>query len=176
MLFQNTSIPGVTIIELERHEDERGFFARAWCRKELEQQGLRAQIEQCSVSFNARAGTLRGMHYQRAPHTETKIVTCLRGAIYDVVLDLRRPSPTYKKWVAVELSAESLRMIYIPEGCAHGFQTLAAGSLVQYQISDEYSPDHSTGVRWNDPAFGIVWPPAGRTLSSRDATYPDFLP
>lgn len=173
MLFTETKLGGVWLVDLERHEDERGFFARTWCRDELASRGLVAELAQCSVSFNARAGVLRGMHYQAAPMAETKVVTCLRGAIYDVVLDLRPSSPTYRRWVAAELSETTLRSMYVPEGCAHGFQTLTPGALVHYQISTRHSPQHARGVRWNDPAFGIEWPPADRILSPRDASYGD---
>jgi dTDP-4-dehydrorhamnose 3,5-epimerase len=177
MRFSETAIAGVFVIELERHEDERGFFARSWSRDDLARHGLRAELAQCSFSYNARAGTLRGMHYQTAPHAETKIVSCVRGAIYDVALDLRPSSSTFRKWTAVTLAADTLRMLYVPEGCAHGFQTVTPEALVHYQISQEYSPEHSRGVRWDDPAFGIAWPPADeRILSERDARYPDFEP
>jgi dTDP-4-dehydrorhamnose 3,5-epimerase len=176
MLFRPTKLAGVWIVDLERREDERGFFARTWCKDELRAHGLTAELSQCSVSFNAKAGTLRGMHYQVAPKAETKLVSCWRGAIYDVVLDLRPGSPTFRQWLAEELTEDALRAIYIPEGCAHGFQTLKPGVLVQYLIAGTYSPDHARGVRWNDPAFAIEWPPAERMLSKRDATYPDFVP
>jgi dTDP-4-dehydrorhamnose 3,5-epimerase len=174
MLFRRTKIEGAWIIELVRHDDERGFFARTWCTEELAEHGLKTGLAQCSVSYNARAGTLRGMHYQVAPKAETKIVTCWRGAIYDVVLDLRPQSPTFKQWFAEELSEEMLRSVYIPEGCAHGFQTLKPGALVYYQMTGSHSPDHARGVRWDDPAFGIEWPMATCVISGRDATYPDF--
>jgi dTDP-4-dehydrorhamnose 3,5-epimerase len=174
MIFTETAVAGAFVIDLERHVDERGFFARTWCREELGRRGLHADLDQCSVSFNGRAGTLRGMHYQAAPRAETKIVSCMRGVVYDVVLDLRRESPTYRRWAAVELSGDSLRMLYIPEGCAHGFQTLTPEALVHYQIAGTYSSEHARGVRWDDPAFGIAWPPAERTISPRDAAYPDL--
>jgi dTDP-4-dehydrorhamnose 3,5-epimerase len=177
MKFTETSLPGVFVIDLERHEDDRGFFARSWCRETLARRGLRADLAQCSYSYNTRSGTLRGMHYQAAPRAETKIVSCVRGAIYDVALDLRPESPTFRKWTAATLTADTLRMLYVPEGCAHGFQTLTPEALVHYQIADEYSPEHSRGVRWNDPAFAIEWPAASeRILSGRDAGYPDFVP
>jgi dTDP-4-dehydrorhamnose 3,5-epimerase len=175
MIFTPTELPGVLVVDLERHVDDRGFFARTWCRDELARRGLVGELAQSSVSFNRRAGTLRGMHYQCAPHEETKLVTCLRGRIYDVTLDLRRESPTYRRWFAAELSGDDLRSIYVPAGCAHGFQTLSADALVHYQISVPYSPAHARGVRWNDPAFGIEWPPAERTMSQRDASYEDYV-
>jgi dTDP-4-dehydrorhamnose 3,5-epimerase len=175
MKFSATEIAGVFVVDLERHEDERGFFARSWCREDLAKHGLNIDLSQCSFSFNARAGTLRGMHYQAAPHAEAKMVSCVRGAIFDVALDLRPGSSTFLKWTAATLTAETLRMLYIPEGCAHGFQTLTPEALVHYQISAGYSPEHARGVRWDDPAFGIEWPSAeARILSPRDAAYPDF--
>jgi dTDP-4-dehydrorhamnose 3,5-epimerase len=174
MIFHKTPIEGVMVIEVERREDERGFFARTWCSRELAARGLTDHLSQCSVSFNSERGTLRGLHYQAAPHAEAKMVACLRGAIYDVALDLRPGSPTYCGWTAIELSADSLRMLYIPEGCAHGFQTLTPEALVQYQISEAHDPESARGVRWDDPAFGIAWPGGPRTMSERDASYPDF--
>jgi dTDP-4-dehydrorhamnose 3,5-epimerase len=174
MVFQKTAIPDVHILELERIEDERGFFARIWEAAELSKRGLNAQLAHVSVSFNRHKGTLRGLHYQIAPMEEVKIVRCTRGAMFDVALDLRATSPTFKKWVGVELTAENRRALYIPEGLAHGFQTLSDDTEVMYFISREYSPDHSRGVRWNDPAFGIAWPSDTRTMNERDRTYPDF--
>jgi len=176
MRFEATKIPGVWIVDVERHEDERGFFARTWCREELARLGLKAELAQCSVSFNAEAGTLRGMHYQAAPREEAKFVSCVRGAIYDVALDLRADSPTYRQWVGVELSETTMRMLFVPEGCAHGFVTLTQNALVHYQISAAFSADHARGVRWNDAAFRIAWPREPRAMSKRDATYPDFAP
>ena len=174
MRFTETKLADVWLVDLERRDDERGFFARSWCREEFASRGLAAQLAQCSFSYNTYAHTLRGMHYQAAPHAETKLVTCVRGAIYDVILDLRPSSMTYKSWVAVELTQTSLRAVYVPDGCAHGFQTLTEGALVYYQISVPHSPDHARGVRWNDPAFDIAWPPGDRIVSARDSAYPDF--
>ena len=177
MLLSETRISGAWILDVERIRDERGFFARTWCRDELAREGLRAELAQCSVSYNARRGTLRGMHFQVAPRMETKIVSCLQGSIYDVLLDLRRDSPTYCQWLAIELTQESLRAVYIPEGVAHGFQTLTDDALVSYQISDMYSPGHASGVRWDDPAFAIEWPETPeRILSPRDRAYPGYAP
>ncbi len=176
MLFCDTKIAGVFRIELERREDDRGYFARTWSREDFAQRGLVVDYIQSSVSYNARARTLRGMHYQAAPRAETKIVTCLRGSIYDVAVDLRPDSATYLQWTAATLSGDTLEMLYIPEGCAHGFLTLTPDALVHYQIAQAYSPEHSRGVRWNDPAFGIDWPAAPDVLSERDARYPDFPP
>ena len=179
MRFTETPVAGALVVEPEPIEDERGFFARTFSVEEFAARGLDTRVDQCSVSFNARAGTLRGMHYQEAPHGETKLVRCTRGGIYDVALDLRPGSPTYLRWAGVELSADDGRALYIPEGCAHGFQSLADGTEVLYQISTPYVPSAARGVRWDDPAFGIDWPPApagGRTMSERDAEYPDFEP
>lgn len=164
------------MIEPELRSDERGTFARTWCRRDFESHGLTAKLAQCSVSFNARRATLRGMHYQAAPHAEAKLVRVTRGAIYDVALDLRSTSSTYRQWFAAELSSENRHMLYIPEGCAHGFQTLTDDAEVFYQISEFYEPDAGRGVRWNDPVFGINWPLSDPILSDRDRNYPDFQP
>jgi dTDP-4-dehydrorhamnose 3,5-epimerase len=174
MIFSETPLPGVYVVEPERLEDERGFFARTFCRDEFEARGLAAGVAQCSVSFNARRHTLRGMHFQAAPHDEAKLVRCTHGAVYDVVVDLRRRSSTYLRWTAVELTAENRRMLYIPEACAHGFLTLCDATELLYQISTAYEPGASRGVRWNDPAFGIRWPHAPRVISPADRSHPDF--
>lgn len=174
MIFESTAVNGVFIIRMEKRVDERGFFARAWCRREFSERGLNTSIEQCNVSFNRHRGTLRGLHYQVAPYQEAKLVRCTRGSIHDVVVDLRRESPSFLKHVAVQLDAESHTMVYVPEGCAHGFQTLDADSEVFYQMSCEYAPECSRGVRWNDPAFGIEWPIAKPIILERDACYGDF--
>lgn len=173
MKFVPTKVEGVWIVEMERHHDERGWFARACCMEEFSAQGLDAGFVQCSSSFNLRRGTLRGMHYQSAPHEEAKLVRCIRGAIYDVALDLRAGSPTFRQWVAVELTADNGRALYIPKGCAHGFQTLADNTEVFYQISTPFHPGCARGVRWNDPAFGIEWPAEPSLIQSeRDRNYP----
>jgi|SRR5215217_4304745 len=174
MIFTETKLQGAFVIEPERLEDERGFFARTWDREEFEAHGLNPHLAQCSISFNKWKGTLRGMHYQAAPHEEAKLVRCTRGAIYDVILDLRPSSPTYKRWVAVELKAKTHRMLYVPEGFAHGFQTLKDESEVFYQISEFYHPESGRGVRWDDPAFDIRWPEGRSVISHRDAGYPDY--
>jgi dTDP-4-dehydrorhamnose 3,5-epimerase len=161
-------------IEPEKRQDERGFFARTWCRDEFAEHGLDSRLVQCSVSFNAKRGTLRGLHYQAAPHAEAKLVRCTRGAIYDVAVDLRPDSPTFLRHAAAVLSADNYAMLYIPEGCAHGFQTLAEASEVVYQMSEFYRPESARGVRWDDPAFAIAWPPDQRTIAERDRQYPDF--
>lgn len=177
MRFTKTALAGVWVVEPEPSHDDRGFFARVWSAEELEAHGLNARLAQCSQSYNRRAGTLRGMHYQRPPFEEAKLVTCTRGAIHDVVLDLRRGSATFGRWAAEPLTAGNRRMLYVPEGCAHGFQTLEDDSEVLYFISAPYSPAHAAGVRWDDPAFAIAWPPAAaRIISPRDASYPDYRP
>ena len=175
MIFTETKLKGACIIEPERLEDERGFFARTWCQREFEAHGLNPRLVQCSISFNKKKGTLRGMHYQAPPYEEARLVRCTGGAIYDVVLDLRPASPTYKKWIAFELTADNRRMLYIPEGFAHGFQTLADNTEIFYQMSEFYHPECATGARWNDPAFAIVWPDDTRVISDRDRQYPDFI-
>ncbi len=173
MKFTPTKIAGVWLVDLERHADERGWFARTWCAEEFAAHGLPTAFSQCSASFNRRRGTLRGMHYQIAPHQETKLVRCVRGAMFDVALDLRPASATFQQWVGAELTAESGRALFIPEGCAHGFQTLVDDTEVFYQIVGEYHPASGRGVRWNDPAFEISWPSEPNlTLSERDRNYP----
>jgi dTDP-4-dehydrorhamnose 3,5-epimerase len=174
MIFLETKLPGVFEIHIEAIADERGFFARTWCQQEFEAQGLNGRLVQCSLSFNNRKGTLRGMHYQAAPHAEIKLVRCNKGAIYDVVLDLRRQSPTFEDWIAVVLTAEKRNMIYVPEGCAHGFLTLEDESEVSYQMSEFWNAESARGVRWDDPAFQIRWPAKVEVISERDRTYPDF--
>lgn len=174
MIFRETAVAGVWIVDPEPHTDERGFFARTWCAREFAERGLSARFVQASVSHNPRRGTLRGLHYQAAPHAEAKLVRCTRGAVYDVALDLRSGSPTYRRHVAVVLDARSHRALYIPEGCAHGFQTLEDDTDVLYQMSTFHAPEAARGVRWDDPAFAIPWPPAERLISARDRAYPDF--
>ena len=174
MIFNETKLKGVFIIEPERIEDERGFFARAFCRKEFLTHGLDFKIVQCSISHNKLKGTLRGMHYQVAPKAESKIVRCTKGAIYDVVIDLRPDSPTYCQWISVELTSDNRRMIYVPEGFAHGFQTLENDTEVFYQMNEVYAPECAKGVRWDDPAFGIKWPIFKKIISNKDCKYPEF--
>ncbi len=174
MKFQATKIAEVFEIHVEPRRDERGFFARTWCRKEFEEHGLESTLVQCDISFNARKGTLRGMHYQAAPFAESKLVRCTKGSIYDVVLDLRPQSSTFKEWIAVTLTAENRCMVYVPKGCAHGFLTLQEETEVFYQMSEVYNAESARGVRWNDPAFGIAWPEKVEVTSERDRTYPDF--
>lgn len=176
MIFTETNLRGAFLVDLERNEDHRGFFARTWCSREFEAHGLNPRLVQCSVSSNARKGTLRGLHYQAAPFAEAKLVRCAVGAIFDVIVDLRHASPTRGQHVGVELTASNHRALYVPEGVAHGFLTLTDGSQVLYQMSEFYHPAAAGGVRWNDPAFGIAWPAAPVAISPRDAAYPDFDP
>ncbi len=176
MIFVETRLPGAWTVEPERLEDERGFFARTWCGREVAARGLNPTLVQCSISFNRRRGTLRGMHYQARPYAEAKLVRCTRGAVYDVIVDLRSGSSTFRQWLAVELTADNRRMLYVPEGMAHGFQTLEDETEVFYQVSEFYRPGYARGVRWDDPAFGIRWPEDERTISVRDRQYPDFMP
>jgi dTDP-4-dehydrorhamnose 3,5-epimerase len=175
MIFRETPIAGAVLIELELLADERGSFARTFAAEEFEAHGLEARVVQCNTSTNVRAGTLRGLHYQAAPHAEAKLVRCVRGSIYDVVVDLRPESPTYCAWHGVELSASNGRELFIPTGLAHGFQTLEDDTEVLYQMSEAYSAEHARGVRWDDPVFGIEWPETdARTISERDRDYADF--
>lgn len=177
MRFVPTKLEGAYVVEPERHEDERGFFARTWSAEELAEHGLVAELSQCSISRNTHAGTLRGMHFQAAPHAEAKLVRCTAGAVFDVIVDLRPGSPTHAEWIGVELAAETGTALYIPKGFAHGFQTLVGGAEVFYMISDPYVPDAASGVRWDDPAFGIAWPPAeSRVINERDRSWPDYRP
>ena len=175
MVFLQTKIAGVFEIRPEFVHDERGFFARSWCQEEFASRGLSSQLVQCNISGNLRKGTLRGMHYQAAPFAETKLVRCTRGSIFDVALDLRPDSLTYKHWTAAVLTAENHHMLSIAEGCAHGFLTLENDCEVFYQMSEFYHPEAARGVRWNDPAFGIEWPETAEVISARDASYPDFV-
>lgn len=174
MKFEETPLGGVYVVETERHADERGFFARTFCRDEFAARSLDARVAQCSVSFNLRRATLRGMHYQAAPYAEAKLVRCTMGAVFDVVVDLRPESQTFKRWFGVELSAANRRALYIPEGFAHGFLTLEDETEVFYQISEFYHPECSRGVRWDDAAFAIAWPFEPRVISERDRAFPDF--
>jgi dTDP-4-dehydrorhamnose 3,5-epimerase len=175
MILIPTPLAGAYIIDLERKEDPRGFFAITWCSHEAEANGLNPRVVQCSISFNVRRGTLRGMHYQASPYEEVKLIRCTMGAIFDVIIDLRRDSTTYKQQTHVVLSAENRRMLYVPEGFAHGFQTLFDNTEVFYQMSQFYVPEYARGVRWNDPAFGIQWPAEVLIIADRDRHYPDYI-
>lgn len=174
MIFTETKLPGAFVIDLNAHQDERGFFAQSWSAQEFAARGLNPQMVECNVSFSKRKGTLRGMHFQSPPHAQAKLVRCTAGAIYDVIIDLRRESSTFKEWVAVELTAANHRMLYVPEGFAHGFQTLADNTEIFYQMADVYAPQCESAVRWDDKAFSIDWPPAERIIIARDESYPDF--
>ena len=174
MRFVPTSLPGAFVVEGEPQSDERGYFARTWCADEFAAHGLDPRLAQCSVSWSERRGTLRGMHYQAAPHAEAKLVRCVRGAIHDVIIDLRPASPTFKRHTAVPLRAGAARMLYVPEGMAHGFVTLEDATEVLYQMSVPYVPAAARGVRWDDPAFGIAWPVEVRVIADRDRAYADF--
>jgi dTDP-4-dehydrorhamnose 3,5-epimerase len=175
MIFQETNLASVFEVRLDPKNDGRGFFARCWCEQEFANHGLNSKLVQCNISFNFRKGTLRGIHYQDEPYQETKIVRCTQGAIYDVAVDLRPQSPTFRHWFAAVLSAENRHMLYIPAGLGHGFLTLTDNSEVFYQMSELYHPDSARGVRWDDPAFQIVWPEKIAVISERDRTYPNFV-
>jgi dTDP-4-dehydrorhamnose 3,5-epimerase len=174
--FVATELEGAYVVEPELHEDERGFFARTWSVDELASHGLVTDLSQCSISRNTHAGTLRGMHFQTAPHEEVKVVRCTTGAVYDVLVDLRQGSPTHAAWIAVELDAERANAVYIPRGFAHGFQTLVDGAEILYMISDPYAPEAAAGVRFDDPAFGIEWPLPVSVISDRDRAWADYRP
>ncbi|CAN5835795.1 dTDP-4-dehydrorhamnose 3,5-epimerase [soil metagenome] len=174
MIFTETRLQGAFVIEPERIADERGFFARTWCEREFRDRGLNPGLVQCNISFNRKKGTLRGMHYQAKPHGEAKLVRCTMGAIYDVIVDLHPDSSSFRQWIAVGLTAENRKVLYVPEGFAHGFQSLEDETEVFYQMSEFYVADSAHGVRWDDPALGIKWPEAERIISERDAGYPDF--
>jgi dTDP-4-dehydrorhamnose 3,5-epimerase len=172
MLFTETNLPGAYLLDFEKREDNRGFFARAWCQREFEEHGLVPDLVQVNVSFNHQKGTLRGMHMQRPPHEETKLVRCTRGAIFDAIVDMRPESPTFLQWFGVELTADNYKMLYVPKGFAHGYQTLTDGAEVVYQVSAFYAPGAERGLRWDDPAFGIDWPLPVSVLSDKDAAAP----
>lgn len=174
MNFTETKLKDAWIIDVQELTDERGFFARAWCQKEFDERKMVSNIAQANMSFNHKKGTLRGMHYQVAPYEETKLVRCTRGGIYDVIIDLRPDSPTYREWIGVELTAETRRMLFVPRGFGHGFQTLEDNTEVFYQVSEFYTPGAEEGLRYNDPAFAIDWPETVSVISEKDANWPDF--
>jgi len=176
VIFRETPLKGAFLIEPERKDDERGFFARTWCAEEFAAQGLNPRLVQCSISYNKKKGTLRGMHYQVSPYEEAKLVRCTRGAIFDVIIDLRQSSSTYTKHTTVVLSESNRHMLYIPEGMAHGFQTLEDDTEVFYQMSRVFHSESARGVRWDDPCFNIQWPQADRTISIRDRQFNTFAP
>jgi dTDP-4-dehydrorhamnose 3,5-epimerase len=174
MIFKPTTVQGAFVIEPDRFDDDRGFFSKIWDVKEFQQHGLSTEFAQFNLAFNHRKGTLRGMHYQAAPHEEVKLVRCTRGAVWDVIVDLRPKSPTYLRWSGVELSEDNYLTYYVPKGCAHGYITLTDRAEVTYNVSTGYAPQSARGVRWNDPAFAIQWPAQPTVINHRDATYPDY--
>ena len=176
MIFESTKLKDAYIIELDKLEDERGWFARSWCQREFREEGLDPNLVQCNISFNRMMGTVRGMHFQLPPHAETKLVRCTQGALYDVIVDLRPDSPTFLRWVGVQLTAENRRTLYVPKGFAHGFQTLADNTEAFYQMSAFYAPEYARGVRWNDPLFDIHWPEEIIMISGKDQAYEDAHP
>ncbi len=174
MIFSPTELKGAYLVGLQRIEDARGFFARGWCRKEFTEQGLNPDLAQLNLAFSHRRGTLRGLHFQVAPHAEAKLVRCTRGALYDVIIDLRPGSPTFRRWLGVELTADNRQMLYVPEGFAHGYQTLADETEMYYQTTEFYVPQAARGVRYNDPAFAVKWPLPVAVISEADQKWPDF--
>ncbi len=178
MRFEELVLRGAFLIDAERREDNRGYFARAWCRTEAEERGLCTAWVQTNVSFNHRRGTLRGLHFQYSPYQEVKLVQCIAGAIFDVLVDLRQGSPTFRQWFGAELTGDNLKLLYIPKGFAHGYLTLTDGARVMYQVSEYYQPEHQGGYRYDDPAFAIKWPTVAMelTLSERDTALPTWKP
>jgi dTDP-4-dehydrorhamnose 3,5-epimerase len=174
MIFTETKLKGAFILEVEKHEDERGFFGRSWCTNEMKKHGLNANVLQANISFNKKRGTLRGMHYQIAPYQEAKLVRCSGGSIFDVIIDLRKDSPTFKQWIGVELSQANYKMLYVPEDFAHGFITLENNSEISYLMTEIFVPDAGATIRWNDPLFNIIWPLEPTILSVKDSSQPDF--
>jgi dTDP-4-dehydrorhamnose 3,5-epimerase len=173
--FTELELAGVFLIELERIEDERGFFARAWGADELEERGLESRVAQCNLSLSGKSGTIRGLHFQRPPYEEVKLIRCLHGAFHDVVVDLRSDSSSYKRWLGVDLTAENRRMLYVPKGFAHGFQTLVDNTEAFYMVSEFFTPDAEAGVRYDDPSFGITWPLSPTVISDKDRSWPDYV-
>ncbi len=175
MRFTETTVSGAYLIDAEPRGDERGFFARIWCREDFAAHGLSAEFVQCNDAYSARRGTLRGLHYQAAPHGEIKLMRCVRGSVFDVIVDLRPGSPTHAQWFGAELTADNRRMMYVPAGCAHGYLTLEDDSEVVYPVSTAYHPQAERGVRWDDPRFGIAWPnTTPLTISDKDRQWPDY--
>jgi dTDP-4-dehydrorhamnose 3,5-epimerase len=175
MIFNHTTIEGAFVINIEKHGDDRGFFARTFCKREFAEQGIHMDLCQANIGFSRFRGTLRGLHYQTTPHAEAKLVRCLRGAVFDVLVDLRPESSSYCQWFGVELTPENRRMLFIPKGCAHGYQALQHNTEVFYLVSDYYAPEHEKGLRWNDAAFNIQWPVTENlTISDKDRLWPDF--
>lgn len=175
MEFTELSIPGAFRVELEPHADERGFFARAWCRREFADRGITSDFVQANLSFTRRAGTVRGLHYQEPPHAEAKLVRCLRGSVYDVMVDLRPDSPAHLEWLGCELTPDDRTALHVPEGCAHGYQALEDESELFYLVSEFYAPDAEGGIRFDDPALGIQWPRPVSLVSQKDRSWPDYV-
>lgn len=174
MIFTELELKGAYLLEIKKISDDRGFFGRSWCKNEMEEHGLNGNVVQQNVSLSKQKGTLRGMHYQPDPYAETKLIRCTRGTIYDVIIDIRPDSPTWKQWVGVELSADNYKMVYVPEGFAHGFLTLEDNSEVTYLVTQFYAPGAEAGIRYNDPLFGVEWPGKVQVISDRDSSHPDF--
>ncbi|MFT2007814.1 dTDP-4-dehydrorhamnose 3,5-epimerase [Pontibacter sp. 13R65] len=174
MIFTETKLKGAYIVDIKRIEDDRGFFGRAWCKQEFEEVGLSTNVVQTNLSSNKKKGTLRGLHFQVTPHAESKLVRCTRGALYDVIIDLREQSPTYRQWIGVELTADSFRMLYVPENFGHGFITLEDNTDIMYQVTEYYAPAAERGIRYNDPAFNIEWPMEPLVISDKDLAHADF--
>ena len=176
MIFTETKLKGAYLVEVKKIEDNRGFFGRAWCQKEFEDQGLNGNVVQINTSFTHKKGTMRGLHYQVDPYQETKFIRCTKGSIWDVIIDLRPKSPTFMQWVGHELSADNYKMVYVPENFAHGFVTLEDNSEVYYPVTTFYTPGAERGIRWNDPAFNIAWPVEVEIVTEKDGNHPDFDP
>ena len=174
MIFTETTVNDAYIVELDKREDHRGFFARTWDKNEFEEHNLNSNLVQCNVSFSKKRGTLRGMHYQKKPFEESKLIRCTKGKIFDVIIDLRTHSSTFKKWFGVELTQENYKMLYVPEGFAHGFQSLEDNSEIIYQVSEFYTPNSELGIHWNDPAFNITWPIEEKTITEKDNSWKLF--
>lgn len=174
MIFVKTNLKDAYIIELEKFKDQRGFFARTYCREEFNEHNIQFPIVQANISYSKKKGTLRGMHYQRKPHRESKLISCRQGAIYDVIIDIRPESPSYEQWTGIELNERNHRTLYVPEGFAHGFITLEDETKVAYPVSEFYKPDVEMGIRWDDPAFKIDWPAEVEVVSDKDKNWPDF--
>ncbi len=174
MIFTETILKNAYVIELEKREDHRGFFARTWDKKEFEEHNLNSNLVQCNVSFSKKCGTLRGMHYQKKPFEESKVIRCVKGKIFDVIIDLRSSSSTFKKWFGVELTEENYKMLYVPEGFAHGFQSLEDNSEIIYQVSEFYTPNSELGIHWNDPSFNITWPIEEKIITEKDNSWKLF--
>ena len=175
MIFIETKLKGAYVIDIKRHEDDRGFFGRSWCENEMREQGLNTNVRNINVSFSKTRGTLRGLHYQKNPYQEVKIIRCTRGAIYDVIIDLRKDSPTYKHWFGIELTPDNYKMVYVPEDFAHGYMTLCGNSEATYLTSQFYTPGAEAGIRWNDPEFNVDWPLKPKVISEKDKQHPDFM-